>query len=250
MRYLILIIATLWVVLPARAQRYPERSLVRKGNRAYEQQKYDRSIDRYKEAATRNPQAWEAHYNLGNALYRTEQYDKAAEALQRVAADSLLDDRARSQAWYNLGEVQFKQEKLQESLQSFRSALLLNPDDEEARFNYVYVKRLIQQQEQNQDQDQNQDQNQQQDQQDQQNQQQNQDQQDSQDQQGDPEQQEGQPNEADAPNQEPSQPQPVEGQISEQELEQMLEAIQAQEDETQEKLKEKRGVILRGGKNW
>ncbi len=38
--------------------------------------------------------------------------------------------------------------------------------------------------------------------------------------------------------------------ISEQEQQQMLDAIQAQEDKTQEKLKEKQGVIVRGGKNW
>ena len=30
----------------------------------------------------------------------------------------------------------------------------------------------------------------------------------------------------------------------------MLEAIQAQEDKTQDKLKDKKGVIIRGGKNW
>ena len=48
----------------------------------------------------------------------------------------------------------------------------------------------------------------------------------------------------------PAQPQPVEGAISEQEQEQMLDAIQAQEDRTQEKLKEKQGIVIRGTKNW
>ena len=35
-----------------------------------------------------------------------------------------------------------------------------------------------------------------------------------------------------------------------QEQQQMLDAIQAQEDKTQEKLKEKQGVVVRGKKNW
>ena len=35
-----------------------------------------------------------------------------------------------------------------------------------------------------------------------------------------------------------------------QEQEQMLDAIQAQEDRTQDKLKEKQGVVVRGTKNW
>ena len=46
------------------------------------------------------------------------------------------------------------------------------------------------------------------------------------------------------------QPQPLPAGISEQEQQQMLDAIQAQEDKTQDKLKEKQGVIVRGKKNW
>ena len=38
--------------------------------------------------------------------------------------------------------------------------------------------------------------------------------------------------------------------LDEQEQQAMLEAIQAQEDKTQDKLKEKKGVLIRGGKNW
>ena len=34
------------------------------------------------------------------------------------------------------------------------------------------------------------------------------------------------------------------------EQERMLDAIQTQEDKTQEKLKEKQGVVVRGKKNW
>ena len=42
----------------------------------------------------------------------------------------------------------------------------------------------------------------------------------------------------------------LEKKIAAQEQEQMLDAIQAQEDKTQEKLKEKQGVVVRGRKNW
>ena len=44
--------------------------------------------------------------------------------------------------------------------------------------------------------------------------------------------------------------QPTPSGISPQEQQQMLDAIQAQEDKTQEKLKEKQGVVVRGKKNW
>ena len=44
--------------------------------------------------------------------------------------------------------------------------------------------------------------------------------------------------------------QPTPSGISPQEQQQMLDAIQAQEDRTQDKLKEKQGVVVRGTKNW
>lgn len=246
LRKLFYIVLTLAAVLPAAAQKYPERSLVRKGNRAFAKERYDRAIDRYKMAAEKTPGTWEASYNLGNALYRTEQYDAAAQALQAAAADTLRPAADRAEAYYNLGDVQFRQQKLKESLESFKSALRLNPADEQAKYNYAYVKRLLQQQE---NEDQNQDQNQQN--QDQQDQQQNQDQQqDQQDQNGQDRNQDRQPESGEEEQPEEGNPRPQEGRISPQEQERMLEAIQAQEDETQEKLKEKAGVVVRGKKNW
>lgn len=250
-RKILFIMVLSLAAISASAQKYPERSLVRKGNRAFGKERYDRSIDRYKQAIERTPGTWEATYNLGNALYRTEQYDAAAQALQAAAADTLRPAGERADAFYNLGDVQFRQQKLKESLESFKSALRLNPGDEQAKYNYAYVKRLLQQQEND---DRNQDQNQQdQD-------QQNQDQQDRngendpQEQDSDnsdqqPDKGENEPEE-DENRPEEGRPQPQEGRISEQEQERMLEAIQAQEDETQEKLKEKAGVVVRGKKNW
>lgn len=240
LRKLFYIVLALAAVLPAAAQKYPERSLVRKGNRAFAKERYDRAIDRYKTAAEKTPGTWEASYNLGNALYRTEQYDAAAQALQAAAADTLRPAADRAEAYYNLGDVQFRQQKLRESLESFKSALRLNPADEQAKYNYAYVKRLLQQQE-------NEDQNQ--DQQDQQNQNQDQ-QQDQQDQNGQDPNQDQQPESGEDQQPQEGNPQPQEGRISPQEQERMLEAIQAQEDETQEKLKEKAGVVVRGKKNW
>lgn len=237
LRKLFYIVLALAAVLPAAAQKYPERSLVRKGNRAFDKERYDRAIDRYKTAAEKTPGTWEASYNLGNALYRTEQYDAAAQALQAAAADTLRPAADRAEAYYNLGDVQFRQQKLKESLESFKSALRLNPADEQAKYNYAYVKRLLQQQE---NEDQNQDQNQQgQDQQDQQ-----------QDQNGQDRNQDQQPESGEEEQPQEGNPRPQEGRISPQEQERMLEAIQAQEDETQEKLKEKAGVVVRGKKNW
>ncbi|WP_418425153.1 tetratricopeptide repeat protein [Alistipes sp.] len=237
------------------AQSMPERSLVRKGTRQYNKGNYEQAISRYEQALQAVAGQFEATYDLGNALYKAERFDRAEQTMQQAAADSLRTDDERAEAFYNLGNAQFKQQKYKEALESYKQSLRLNPADMEAKYNYAYTKRLLDENKDggggggNDDKDQNKDQNQQ----NQQNQdQQNKDQQDK-DQKGDPKDQQGdqkqnpQDNKGDKGNQ---QGQPTPSGISPQEQQQMLDAIQAQEDKTQEKLKEKQGVVVRGKKNW
>ena len=54
----------------AQAQDMPERSLVRKGNRQYNKGNYEQAL----QAAAGQ---FEATYNLGNALYKAERFDRA-----------------------------------------------------------------------------------------------------------------------------------------------------------------------------
>lgn len=244
----------LFAALGASAQNMSERSEVRRGNRQYNKGNYEKSIERYERALGAAPESFEAIYNLGNALYKAERFDKAEQTMRKAAADSLRADGERAEAFYNLGNAQFKQQKYKEALESYKQSLRLNPDDQEAKYNYAYTKRLLDENkdgggggndDQNQDKDQNQDQQQQgggEDKQD------GDRQQDDQDQQGD-QQNPPQPDKGDEGDEQGEQ-QPVPAGISPQEQEQMLDAIQAQEDRTQDKLKEKQGVVVRGKKNW
>ena len=253
-----ILLLMLFVATGAVAQRMPERAQVRKGTREYHKGNYEEAIKRDESALTLVPGQFEATYDRGNALYKAEMYDRAEQTMMQAAADTLRSDAERAEAWYNLGNARFKQQKYQEALESYRQSLRLNPDDMEAKYNYAYTKRLLdkdnqgggggndqqnqdQQNQQNQNQQGQQDQDKNQDQQDQ-----NQDQNQDKDGQQDPQQGEGQQD----PQQGEGDGQPVESGISEQEQQQILDAIQAQEDRTQEKLKEKQGVVVRGRKNW
>ena len=279
-----LIVAT-FISAAALAQNMPERSLVRKGNRQFNREHYARSADAYQQALNHDETSFEARYNLGNALIRRAMADSTAFAdpnsaqaklstgfitqaeglLQEAAADSLRSADERADAYYNLGNAQFAQQKLQDALKSYRQSLVHRPDDMEAKYNYALTKKLLEQQQeqqnqQNQNQDQNQDQNQNQNQdqnQDQNNDQnQNNDNQDNKDNQdNDQEQNQDQQGGGDKEQEQPQQP--PQGQnksrsgMSEEQQQQLLNAIQAQEDKTQEKLDEKKkGIIIRGKKNW
>lgn len=85
-----------------------------------------------------NDPAWK-----GSSLYKAEDYE---------AAEQAFSQNDNADAFYNLGNAQAKQQKLDEAITSYEKALALNPDLEDAKFNLDLVKQ-IQQQQQDQQQD-------------------------------------------------------------------------------------------------
>ena len=260
----------------ASAQYLRERSLVREGNRQFDKLNYRSSLNRYNEALEHDSTSYEALYNRANSYQRLLHSESADSTLnaetayahyEAIVADTLLTKEQRAEVLRNLGESLFEGEKYEAALNAFRKSMTLNPDDAATKYNYVLTKRIVdqkrnaQQQQQNDqsnnpqqnNQDQNQDQNEDQQQNDQQNNQQDQQQNDQQEQQD----QEDEGKEQNQPeNQDGDKPQDDEEQESQpKELnadqERMLDAIQAEEDKTQEKLKEgEKAIVVRGKKNW
>ena len=245
MRYIVVALLALFVCGEVSAQQMKERGLVRKGNRQFKREQFEKSVDSYQRALQHDSTSFEAKYDLASALYRTERYDKAEKTLLGIVNDTTRIELERGEVAYNLGNTQFAQQKYKEALSSYRQAMRCNPNDEDAKFNYAFTKRLIQQQEQQQ---QNQDQNQD-------NKEQNQDkqnQQDNQNQQGEDKQdQQQQPQNQDSKEEQQQGEQRPEGAMTPEQQEALLQAIQAEEDKTQDKLDEKaKGVIIKGKKNW
>lgn len=165
-----MLIAALALAIPAQAQKWPERSRVRRGNRAYERLDYGRAEERYQQALELSDTCFEAKFNLGDALYKQQRYDEAEKIFTALAADSTRSDLDRAHSFYNLGNSLFQQKKYQEALSAFKRSLRLNPADLETKYNYAYTKKYIEDNQQggggggdnNQNQNnQNQDQNQQ-----------------------------------------------------------------------------------------
>lgn len=266
----------------AEAQYLRERGLVRQGNSSFERRNYRTSLNRYNQALEHDSTSYEALYNRANAHHqvrRTNPQDSTLKAettygyYEQIAADTLLSDMQRAEVLRNLGESLFSEEKYEAALNAFRESLRLNPDDKETKYDYVLTKRIVDQKRQQQQNQQNQDNNQQQDNQqdNQQNNQNNQNQNQDQEQKQNPDQnqdnkpqndknqegdnpdkeQEKNPQEGDNKPEEGDAPQGDEPRELKSDQERMLDAIQAEEDKTQDKLKEKkRGVVIPGKKNW
>lgn len=253
------------------AQYHKERKLVREGNANFEKNNFNTSYNRYNEALEHDATNYEALYNRANAyhhLRRTNPQDSTLTAettfrqYEAIAADTLLTKGQRAEVLRNLGESLFSEEKYEAALNAFRESLLLNPDDKETKYDYVLTKRIVDQKRQQPQQENEQNQNN--------DQQQNQDNKnDNQQNQGDNNQEQQPKNEEQNPEQNPEQPEEEQGEGEDEDeqgegegeqpqpkelnpdQERMLNAIQAEEDKTQEKLKEgEKALLIPGKKNW
>lgn len=80
--------------------------------------------------------------NLGSALFEQEDFAGAHNAFEAALAAAVEpDDRAR--AAYNAGNALAAQENIEAALGFYRRALLARPDFPDARFNYEFYKRLL-----------------------------------------------------------------------------------------------------------
>ena len=245
MRKLIYILALLSISVAMSAQ--TDRKEVRSGNRQFRRENYKEAEISYRKALVKDSLSFAANYNLANVLYRGEHYDEAGKILETVREAAPASEYG-ADYFFNAGDIALAKKDYAAAVDAFKQSLLLNPGDLQAKENYIYARKMLENRQQNgggQDNQQNQDQQQNQDNQDnrdnqqdrndnQQNQdQQNQDQQDSQD------------------GRNGQQPQPVK--ISPQQAQQMLKAMQAKEKETQDKVNREKAEALKSRqkeKNW
>lgn len=244
------------VALTASAQ--VDRHDVRAGNRKFRKDNWKEADISYRKALVNDSTSVAANYNLANTLYRQENYEEAEKLMKKIGDNASASANA-ADYWYNTGDIAIAKKDWQGAVNAFKEALLKNPSDMDAKENYIYAKKMLENQQKNgggkgdgqDNQDQNQDQNQNgQDQNKDQNNDQNKDGQNK-DQDQNQNQNQNQNNGQGNGNQQP--PQGQEGKISPQQAQQMLRAIQAKEKETQDKVNKEKADALKSRqkeKNW
>ncbi len=113
----------------------------------YNNSKYSESEISYRKAIDKNPNSFEAAYNIGNSLYKEGKYPDAANQFSTLA-DKEKDRNKLSKLYYNLGNSYLKDRKLKESIDSYEKALLNNPNDMDAKYNLSYALKLMKQENQ------------------------------------------------------------------------------------------------------
>lgn len=256
LRYMLVLSMLLSVALTASAQ--IDRHDVRAGNRKFRKDNWKEADISYRKALVKDSTSVAANYNLANTLYRQENYEEAEKLMKKIGDNASASANA-ADYWYNTGDIAIAKKDWQGAVNAFKEALLKNPSDMDAKENYIYAKKMLENQQKNgggngdgqnnQDQN-NQDQNNQ-------NQDQNKNGQDqnkggqNKDQDHNQNQNQNQNNGQGNGNQQP--PHGQEGKISPQQAQQMLRAIQAKEKETQDKVNKEKADALKSRqkeKNW
>ncbi len=239
----------------------------RRGNQLYKQDKPEEAAAAYRtglEASEGKGSAqvrYGLHNNLGMALNKQQNFEEAQQAFGQALAEAGSEaDLARTA--YNAGNNAYASNHMEDALDFYRQALLADPRNEDARYNYEYVKRRIEQQKQQQQQQGGRKDSEQ----DQQDQQQNQNgrnqdnsersEDNQQNQNGDPqenqqESQESQPDQGDEQEQSGENPSPSDSdQLSRKQAERILQALENEEEQLLREVQKLKSRPRRVEKDW
>lgn len=103
------------------------------GNSRYSDQEYQAALRAYQQAQVSEPDQPAAYYNAASAYAGIQEMNAAVAALEQALETS--DKDLSVDAYYNLGNVHYQMGQYDLAIQAYQQALLLDPNDEDARYN-------------------------------------------------------------------------------------------------------------------
>jgi tetratricopeptide (TPR) repeat protein len=249
------------------------QELVYEANELALNDEYINAEMKYRKAISKQPNFAVGNYNLANTYYEKGNFEEALYRLQE-AAKSASTKEEKHKAYHNIGNVLMQNKQCKEAVEAFKNALRNNPLDEETRYNFALAKECAQEQKDQQDQeDENKDQNEKNDEDKDQedkkedpkeNEDENKEDQkdqgdkdkkegeDEKDDKGDPKDEKEKDGNEENKDKEQQKPQPKPGQLSPQQIKNLLEAMNNQEEKVQEKInaEKTKGAKVKTEKDW
>ncbi|NRB51485.1 MAG: tetratricopeptide repeat protein [Saprospiraceae bacterium] len=226
-------------------QAQSQHKLLRKGDKSYKEENFGKAEEDYRKALEKKPSS-KGSYNLGNSIYQQkDRFDSAGE-LYLDAAERATDPVLKSNAYHNLGNAYFNQQKFKESIEAYKNSLRLQPQDMQTKHNLAQAQYMLKQQQQQQQQQQQEGDEQNEDPQD------NQDQQEQQQQQQQEEQDQQQQQNQSQQEQQESQSEQAEDvpDLTREEAERLLKIMENEEQKTMEKMRRRQTKGCKSQKDW
>lgn len=137
----ILILLPITVVAQVNSTKH-ERNFIREGNKMYSERRYADAEKAYQKALQENESSLIAKFNLATTYLRQANVndttkngllEQSMNMLNEVAATA--DNALASKAYYDLGNIYYNQKNYAASVEFYKNALRKNPDDDKAREN-------------------------------------------------------------------------------------------------------------------
>lgn len=247
------------------------QNLTWEGNKELSENNFVAAEVDYRKAISKSGKNVAAPFNLGNAYYNKETYGEAFGRFKQ-AGESADDKSDKHRAYHNMGNVFMKRKEYEKAVEAYKEALRNNPGDEETRYNLALAKEMLKKEQEDQKNDQKDDNKENQDQEDKEDKNKDQkdgdkgdednedekedgdkdDEQKEENEEGDGDKKEEQKKEPDQGDQEEEQKQPRPNQLSKQQIQNLLEAMQNEEKKVQEKINAQKvkGVKVKNEKDW
>ena len=116
------------------AQQSNALQFIEKGNEQYRKNEMNNAVTNYKKGLDADPTNETALFNLANAYFRQQRQVDAAQTYLSIINKS-SNKQLLAKTYYNQGVILSKQNNLDQSINAYKTALRLNPDDKEAREN-------------------------------------------------------------------------------------------------------------------
>ena len=231
------------------------------GNKFAEKEVFDEAEMSYRKAISSKPDNSKALYNLGNTHYKEKDFDEAAQRYFQTqkGADNKFQ---KHKAFHNMGNVFMQQKEYAKAIEAYKNALRNDSADDQTRYNYALAKELLEKEKQKQkDNESKKDQKEEEE---KKNDQENDDKKDDKNEDGNPENQEkekkddkkskndGEDNKKNQNLDSKKDSPKLKGGLSNQQMKNLLEAMNNQEKKVQDKVNAKKikGSPIRGKKDW
>ena len=233
-----------------------DKQVLRKGNDLYREKKYADAEAKYKKALQQNKYYKTAYYNLSNTMYSQDKFKESLPGYELVAKTT--DDKEfKAQTFHNIGNVLMKEKQYAKAISAYKNSLILNPNDDETRYNLALAQELLKNQENKDNKDNKENEDKDQDKKDQNS--ENKEEQGDEDKK-DQEQDKGENNEdkedqdkgGNNEQENKQKPKPEPNKLSQQQIQQLLEAMNNEENKTQKKVNAKKasGQKVKLEKDW
>lgn len=123
------------------------QNLTYQANESVAKDNFVRAEAQYRKAIGSNPSNPTAAFNLGSSFYENQSYMEALSPLKK-AASVVQDENEKHAVFHNMGNVFMKNKAYEKAVEAYKEALRNNPTDDQTRYNLALAKEMLKKEQQ------------------------------------------------------------------------------------------------------